>query len=332
MVQQCEGFEPFTQYGLLEKPWNRTNYSCQDQSHESAASLSSLEARVDMKKTAMQTRSVRGAIAKKSKKWTKLQDKHLAVCVEKVVALKNETLQGRPDKSRFYFWLHVSHALLALDADSPRTAKSCRERWINHAKPGLNDGAFSVEEDEFIRQFLGEHGRRWAEMARRSNNRSEAALKNRFFQLQKLDRSLEGIDSLLEEMSAVLPPDSPPNSTPKLLGITEADVEQIQDFDLSFVLQMPYAEVERDLESPPTTPIRVMQTASISVATPPAVIQVPLPHTSVSTAWLQCKEKFSKIDSEIDQRNVKLTFGGPLDIKISKKVKAINCAMARASR
>ena len=59
-----------------------------------------------------------------------------------------------------------------------RSPKQCRERYHQNLKPTLNHGPISPEEGLLIERLVGEMGKRWAEIARRLDGRSDNAVKN----------------------------------------------------------------------------------------------------------------------------------------------------------
>lgn len=69
-------------------------------------------------------------------------------------------------------WVRISQQL------GTRTPKQCRERYHQNLKPNLNHEPISPEEGLLIEQLVREIGKRWAEIARRLNNRSDNAVKN----------------------------------------------------------------------------------------------------------------------------------------------------------
>lgn len=69
-------------------------------------------------------------------------------------------------------WVRISQQL------GTRTPKQCRERYHQNLKPNLNHEPISPEEGMVIEQLVREIGKRWAEIARRLNNRSDNAVKN----------------------------------------------------------------------------------------------------------------------------------------------------------
>ncbi|KAI5919090.1 Homeodomain-like protein [Camillea tinctor] len=69
-------------------------------------------------------------------------------------------------------WVRISQQLHS------RSPKQCRERYHQNLKPSLNHEPITAEEGAMIEKLVGQLGKRWAEIARRLNNRSDNAVKN----------------------------------------------------------------------------------------------------------------------------------------------------------
>jgi len=70
-----------------------------------------------------------------------------------------------------------------------RTAKQCRERWVNNLNPEINRGEWTLEEDKLIICLYKEMPSKWAAIAKHLNRRTENAVKVRWRHLDKNDNS-----------------------------------------------------------------------------------------------------------------------------------------------
>ncbi|KAG0674283.1 hypothetical protein C6P42_002303 [Pichia californica] len=92
--------------------------------------------------------------------WSPEEDKHLLDLVSLFGGEKNLN------------WVKISQML------ETRTAKQARERYHQNLKPSLNRTPITYEEGLLIEELVEKYGKRWAEIARHLNGRSDNAIKN----------------------------------------------------------------------------------------------------------------------------------------------------------
>lgn len=66
-----------------------------------------------------------------------------------------------------------------------RTAKQCRDRYMNYLKPGLSSFEWTQDEDNHLIELYSKFGPKWGSINKYFKNRNQLSLKNRFQFLQK---------------------------------------------------------------------------------------------------------------------------------------------------
>jgi hypothetical protein len=99
-----------------------------------------------------------------------------------------------------------------------RSARQCKERWLNYLKPTLNTAAWTLEEDTLLLEKQRECGSRWTQITKFFPNRTDGMVKNRFNQLQRRETrvrevQLQHIPIALLLMHGLMPATPKPTST-----------------------------------------------------------------------------------------------------------------------
>jgi hypothetical protein len=69
-----------------------------------------------------------------------------------------------------------------------RTARQCRERWVNYLNPILSKSPWTSGEDAILRARFAEFGPKWVKLTEFLPTRSANDIKNRRFVLERRDR------------------------------------------------------------------------------------------------------------------------------------------------
>jgi len=86
-------------------------------------------------------------------------------------ALLSQIMYQQP----FQTWIAVADQLPG------RTARQCRDRWVNYLSPSNKNGPWSHEEDKLLAEKYLEYGPQWTTIAHYFDGRSENNVKNRWY-------------------------------------------------------------------------------------------------------------------------------------------------------
>jgi hypothetical protein len=62
-----------------------------------------------------------------------------------------------------------------------RSARQCRERWVNYLNPKIRNEPWTEDEDRLLVDKINECGHSWASIGKHFNGRSESDVKNRWY-------------------------------------------------------------------------------------------------------------------------------------------------------
>lgn len=83
-----------------------------------------------------------------------------------------------------------------------RTAKQCRDRYMNHLRPGLSNIEWTQDEDDLLMNLFDKYGSKWSAINKFFDNRNQISLKNRMvFLLKNINKSHKNndVDSLIQQ-------------------------------------------------------------------------------------------------------------------------------------
>lgn len=103
------------------------------------------------------------------------------------------------DGKQLIVWREISRAI------GTRNANQCRERWVNHLRPGINRGEWTKEEDETIQRLQKQLGNAWTAIASKLNGRTDIDTKNRWHKLQRITKEKRGHDECEDARNASIP-------------------------------------------------------------------------------------------------------------------------------
>jgi hypothetical protein len=72
-----------------------------------------------------------------------------------------------------------------------RTARQCRERWVNYLSPLVTQCAWTADEENLLLEKVTEFGKQWSRIATFFDGRTDVSLKNRYLKLLRRERMTE---------------------------------------------------------------------------------------------------------------------------------------------
>ena len=66
-----------------------------------------------------------------------------------------------------------------------RSPRQLKERWTNYLNPAVNKNEWTEEEEELLLEKLSEFGKRWREISKYFNGRTDVQLKSRYRMIER---------------------------------------------------------------------------------------------------------------------------------------------------
>jgi hypothetical protein len=69
-----------------------------------------------------------------------------------------------------------------------RTARQCRERWVNYLSPDVSTAGWTTDEDELLLAKVTHYGQLWSRIVHFFKGRTDVSIKNRYHKLMRMER------------------------------------------------------------------------------------------------------------------------------------------------
>lgn len=114
-----------------------------------------------------------------------------------------------------------------------RTAKQCRDRYMNYLKPGLSNIEWTQDEDDFLFDLYSKYGPKWSTINKYFQNRNQTSLKNRFRFLQRYyyDTDQRNANNYKKKPEGLLKNDSNENyngSIDEIISLSNSNIKDEQ--------------------------------------------------------------------------------------------------------
>ncbi|GKY94210.1 hypothetical protein MPSEU_000386900 [Mayamaea pseudoterrestris] len=137
-------------------------------------------------------------------KWSKEEDERLVKIVGTTI---DDPMQCK--------WPNVAKCM-----GNGRTAKQCRDRWLNYLRPGIKKGSWSSEEEMLLSDMYDSFGPKWMAMATILENRTDNDIKNKWYSMQRVEQR-----RLREAVGDTKSLDAPLDSLAKVCAAAAAGVD-----------------------------------------------------------------------------------------------------------
>lgn len=135
---------------------------------------------------------------KKTSWWTSEEDELLKETVAEMLQQQTgcfETFSKTFELPKNFRWVDVSKKL------KNRNSKQCRERFLNHLKPGINPLPWTTEEDDLLLLLVGKYSSQWKLISKYLQGRTVNMIKLRWRYFKRQNKRKEkAIDKQLLEL------------------------------------------------------------------------------------------------------------------------------------
>ena len=113
----------------------------------------------------------------KKGQWSASEDATLVALAKEQLAMCKDP--NNPEQKKKLNWGMISKQITG------RTAKQCRERWVNNLNPDIRKGGWTPEEDKKILELFEMFPKKWAMISKNLEGRTENAVKIRYKSLTR---------------------------------------------------------------------------------------------------------------------------------------------------
>lgn len=128
-----------------------------------------------------------------SEKERELLERHFSSMNQNKIIRKRFTKDEDKNLKKIVESMHVLDWDAIASKMEGRTARQCKDRWLNYLSPSVNTNEWTKEEDEILISKYKEYGPKWVNISRCLTNRTDISVKNRWISIMRKNAYAESV-------------------------------------------------------------------------------------------------------------------------------------------